>query len=157
VMEGPRRGGVWSCLAVAMMATACSPDSSSPPLSPRLIAAFNTLYRHQYPVTAMSPVTSKVAPVVSEKTAIAAALRSCNDGADPSIVGVGLVTVTGSGTELWALFVNPPGSHFLPNGAGTGGVTANWFVVLINAQANESRPWSCAAGEYAHLPASADP
>ena len=90
--------------------------------------------------------------MVSEETAIDAASRSCNDGADPSIVGVELVTVAGSGTELWAVFVNPPGPHFLPNGAGTGGVTANWFVVLVNAQAHESHPWSCAAGEYPRLP-----
>lgn len=150
-MRGPRNGAVWACLALAVMATACSPDSSSATLSPNLIAAFNSLYRHQYPVTAMSPASSKVA-LVSEETAISAALLSCSDGSDPSIVGVGLVTVTGSSTELWAVFVNPPGSHFLPNGAGTGGVTANWFVVLVNAQVHESHPWSCAAGEYARLP-----
>jgi hypothetical protein len=153
VMRGLRGiGAVSACLAVAVLAVACSSGSTRPPLTPNLIAAFNRLYSHEYPATVMSPASSKDAPVVSQESAIATALRSCNNGADPSVVGVGLVAVTGSHGALWAVFVNPPGSHFLPNGAGTGGVTANWFVVLINAHAHESHAWSCAAGYYPRLP-----
>jgi hypothetical protein len=152
-MRGRRRKSVQVCLAVVVIAAGCSSGPNPAPLSPTLIAAFNDLYRNQHPATMMRPASSTGRVAVSEETAIAAASRSCNDGPGASLVAVGLVTVTGWGGALWAVFVDPPGSHFLPSAAGTGGVTANWFVVLINAQSHESRPWSCAAGEYARLPA----
>jgi hypothetical protein len=99
----------------------------------------------------MRPLYSSGTTVVSEQAAIDEAMRSCNVWPNASTIGVGLVTA-GSEGALWAVFVNPPGTHFLADGAGTGGVTANWFVVLINAQGHEPHQWSCAAGHSLRLP-----
>ena len=145
-------------LAVAVLATACSSGSVEPTLSSTLIAAFNNLYRGQTPVTEISPFRTDVAPRISEEAAIVTARRSCYNGADPTVVGVGLVRVSDPGVTprmndaLWAIFVNPPGPHRVPNGIGIFH-TDNWFVVLIDADAQEQHPWSCAAGDYSHLPA----
>jgi hypothetical protein len=147
-----RREGAWITLALGVLASACSLGPTWPPLSPNLIAAFNDLYRQQHPITLMGASRLPVAPVVSEASATTTALRSCNDGTNPTVVGIGLVKVTGAHHVLWAAFVNPPGSHRGPNGGG-GAFTANWYVVLIDAQAHEQHPWSCAAGNYSRLQA----
>jgi hypothetical protein len=148
-MDAGRRARGLLVIAITVMAAGCSSGSTPPPLSSNLVTAFNDLYAQQRPVTVMKPAPGSVMPVVSEASAIAVAKRSCNDGPDPTIVGIGLVTVTGVDHVLWAVFVNPPGSHYLPNGAGTGGETANWYVVLVDAHG----PPGCSVGADSRLPA----
>jgi hypothetical protein len=143
---------------------ACSSTSSTPapPLSSQLIAAFNAEYQDQTPGTRMTPDRPAVAPRMTEQvaitTAVAGGRRSCNDGSDPTVVGVGLVKVTDPGLSpadndpQWAVFVDPPGSHDLANGAGAGGVVANWYVVLIDADVADRRA-GCSASRYSPLPA----
>jgi len=162
--EHRRRGAVYVILAVPVLSMACASASStpSPPLSSKLIAAFNAEYRDQTPVTKMTPYLPAAAPRITDQAAITTAVtgggRSCHDGADPTVVGVGLVKVTDPGVTprdndpRWAIFVNPPGSHYLPNGAGTGGVVPNWYVVLIDADVADQRA-GCSVGRYSRLPA----
>lgn len=133
-------------LAVTFLGGACSSATqplATPPLSPSLIAAFNALYAEQRPVTVMKVAPTGASPAVSEASAISEAKVSCNDGPDPTVVGAGLMTVTGMEHPVWAVFLNPPGTHYLPNGAGTGGVTANWYVVLVG---NGPGPPGCSVG-----------
>jgi hypothetical protein len=158
-----RRRAVYVILAVSVLTMACSSASSpAPSLSSPLIAAFNAEYRDQTPATTMTPYSPANAPPISERAAVAEAVtagrRSCNDGADPTVVGVGLVKVTDPGLSppdndpQWAVFVNPPGAHYLGNGAGTGGEVANWYVVLVDADGAGKRV-GCSVGRYSPLPA----
>lgn len=138
-------------LVPLLVITSClgssAPSTAYPPLTRALLSAVNEEYVGVYSFTLLraSVPTSEVATAHS---AAGTVIRTCNEGRGTTVVAVGLVKGSISKHPLFAVFVNPPGSHEPASGQGSistqsgGGIVNpppqsvapnNWYAGFVTA------------------------
>jgi hypothetical protein len=170
-----RRSRRFLVVALAALLGGCSAGSPDPPhfppLTKELVAAVNYQYSHgvkSTPPTTFSIASASISPSQESaaQKAVEVVVRDCNEGSGAWILGVGLVNSSFSGQPIFAVFVNPPGSHIPPTSGGLGvvapssSVTAipttqpassllNWYAGFIRSNGRVF----CTFGHWPHLPA----
>jgi len=114
-----------------------------------LVEAVNYNYREQTPSFAIRLVTTRATPDVSQQQAISLVSHSC--GSHSRILAVGLVKATFASGLQWAVFFDPPGSHFgISGGMNPSRPRLNWYAAFVSAS-DAGRPF-CSFGYYRGLP-----
>jgi len=134
-----------------------APTTEYPPLSSKVISAFNTEYRDEYLYPGVrihiEPTTDR-SEAVSPEQAVDLVSRSCAGG-QAEVLGVGTVEAWfNNGPEpapYWAVDINPPGSHRLISAEPVPGASryANWDVGFVGTN-RVTQPF-CAFGHFSGL------
>lgn len=127
-----------------------------PPLTRGLISAVNAQYSsagvHVQPPVAFSISSAEVPPDqwAAANAAAKAVVHDCNSGEGTRIVAAGLVTSAGEKRPIFAIFMNPPGSHIAPYSGPvpSSAVVLNWYAGFTSGKGKAF----CTFGYSPYLP-----
>ena len=129
--------------ATSFVLTSCGKSTATyPGLTAELLAAVNQQYAGQYSIT-VSSASVPLGKLTAATSTAKAIIHDCNEGSGATVVALGQVNINANPvtvhpsvnqSRVWAVFVNPRGSHIGPSTEPTPHpVVLNWYAGFLTS------------------------